>query len=144
MGSGLLADELHWPTAPRLTPTLRFGFAVDGGGCVFENLSTRFRSISKKPHCGQTVAGFEGQTPDAGDAIMNCDAREVATYREGPNPDAGGAIRNRDASQAAAAKEGVSPDAGDAIRNRDARQAAAVEEGALPDAGNAIRNRDAL
>ena len=27
--SGLLADELHWPAAPSLTPTLCFGVAVD-------------------------------------------------------------------------------------------------------------------
>ncbi len=34
-GSGLLADQLHWPSRKRITPALRFGFAVDVVGEAF-------------------------------------------------------------------------------------------------------------
>ena len=34
MGLWLLADQLYRSATPSLTPTLCFGFAVDGGGCA--------------------------------------------------------------------------------------------------------------
>ena len=124
--SGFLADELYWPVCKSITPALCFGFAVDGGGCDYENLSPRFRSIPKKCHCGQAGAVSEGLTPDAGDAVGDRDARQAGAVIEGAPPDASDAVTNRDARQAAAATEDATPDAGDAITNGDARQAFAA------------------
>ncbi len=167
-GSGFLADQLHRSASERVTPALRFGFAVDGEGEHFGNPRTHFRSIPKKCHCGQAGAVEEGLIPDAGDAVRDRDARQAGAAPEGPFPDAGDAVRDRDTRQAAAGLEGVIPDAGeqtvfpesdareagavyeggslyagDAIRGRDARQATAASEGTRPNAGNAIRDRDA-
>ena len=101
-GSGLLADHLNWSATNGIAPTLRFGFAVDGGSGFVENLSTRFRSIPKKCHCGQAAASPEGPIPDAGDAVGDRDARQATAAIEGRLPDAGDAIRNRDTRQALA------------------------------------------
>jgi hypothetical protein len=90
MGSGFLADQLHWPICKSLTPTLCFGFAVDGGGCELENPFVRIRSIPKKCHCG--LAGKEGPIPDTGDAIRDRDARQAGAFAEGPTPDAGDSL----------------------------------------------------
>ena len=70
-GLGLLTNQLYWHTTPIITPTLRFGFAVYGGGSLIENLFPRFRSIPKKSYCGQALAGIEGLLPNAGDTIRN-------------------------------------------------------------------------
>ena len=56
LGSGLLADELYWPTPKSLTPALRFGFAVDGGDGLVENEFIPFRSTPKKCYRGQANA----------------------------------------------------------------------------------------
>ena len=103
----LLANQLYWPTTPSVIPALGFGFAVDGGGCVIENLFTRFRSIPKrsipkKCHSGQAFALLEGTPPDAGDAIRDRDARQAGAPREGTLPDAGDTVRDGDAGQAIA------------------------------------------
>ena len=140
---GFLADKLYRSTPKSLTPTLRFGFAVDGGGCVFENLFTRFRSIPKKCHCGQAVAEPKSAQPNAGNSIRDRNARQASAVSEGPTPDAGNAIRGRDSRQACAAIEGIRLDAGNAIRDRDARQVSASHEGKTPDTGDTIRNSDA-
>ena len=74
--SGLLADQLNWPSRERITPALRFGFAVDGGGCVTEK-SNHLRSIPKKCHCGQAGAVIEDEVSDVGYAIRNPDATQA-------------------------------------------------------------------
>ena len=102
-GSGLLADELDGPTTPFVIPALRFGFAINGGGCVFENTPPCFRSIAKKCYSSQALAGLESVTPDTSDTIRDRDTRQAAAAVEGPIPDASNAIRNRDACEASAA-----------------------------------------
>ena len=143
--SGLLADQLYRSTTKSLAPALRFGFAVDGGGCAGENVVMRllFRSIPKKCHSGQAAAHNEGVVPETGNAGGDRDARQAAAASEGPLLDAGDAIRNRDARQTGAVREGMLTDAGDTFTNRDARQAFAATEGRQPDAGDAVRDRDA-
>ena len=101
-GLWLLTNQLYRPSFKSITPTLCFGFAVDGGGGAAKSQAlVIFWSIPKKGHRG-----------------------EAAALKEGPIPDAGNAIRNRDAHKAPAILEGIPPNAGNAIRNRDARQAA--------------------
>ena len=104
-GSGLLADQLHWPTCKSLTPALRFWFAVDGGERTFEGVICNLRSIPKECYCGQAFAGKEGHLPDTGDAITNRDAGQLSAQSEGACPDAGDTIRNRDTRQVGAARE---------------------------------------
>ena len=161
---GLLTNQLYRPTTKSITPAFGFGFAVDGGGCALENLSTRFRSIPKKCHFGQAFAAQEGRIPDPSDTIRNCDdcqasgpesavpdagdavgysdACQAGTVIEGIGPDPSDAVTNGDACHAGAPREWHSPDAGDAITNRNALQAGAVNEGSHPNTGNAVRNRD--
>ena len=118
---GFLADQLHWPSRERITPALCFGFAVDGGGRLFESVFCHLRGIPKKCHCCQAGAATKGKLPDAGDVVTNRDARQAAAGAEGPIPNAGDPFTYRDARQALAAIEGISPDAGNAIRNGDTR-----------------------
>ena len=140
---GFLADQLDRPTTPSITPTLCFGVAVDGGSCAFKNPFTRFRSISKKCHCGQVGALKEGAQADAGNAVRDRNTRQASAEPEGLLPDADDIVTNRDACQAVAKNEGKIPYAGNAIRDRDATQDFASTEGTPPYAGNTIRNRDA-
>ena len=141
--SGLLADELHWPTTPSLTPALRFGSAVDGWRSFVEWIFS-LRGIPKKCDTRQVGAVTEGELPDAGDAIRNRDIFQVGAVSEGYISDADDGIRNRDIFQAGAVSEGPVSDAGDAITNRDFRQTAALPEGAISKAGNTIAKLDSL
>ena len=116
-GSGLLTNQLYRPSRERIAPALRLRLSVDGGGCEYENHATRFRSISKKCHCGQAGAVVEGAVPDAGDAIRNRDARQAATVKEGAMPNSGKLTVFPDPyiRQAGAAREGVFSDTGDRL-----------------------------
>ena len=141
---GLLTDELNWSSGERITPSLRFGFAADGGWGFCKNLFSRFRSIPKKCHTGQVAAGTEGPTPDAGDTIRDRDSRQFGTVTEGFPSYTGDAVRYRDTCQAPAVREGPFPDSIYAIRNSDARQVLAVPECRFADAGNAVGDRYGL
>ena len=105
-GLWLLTNQLYRPSCKSVTPTLCFGFAVDGGGGSGENILPFFRSIPKKCHCGQVGALKEGPIPDAGNAIRNRDARQAFAATEGRTPDAGElTVRpESDAGQARAAR----------------------------------------
>ena len=141
--SWLLTNQLYWPTTKSITPTLRFGFAIDCGVGFFENFFPFLRSIPKKCYSGQAGAVFECVIPDAGDAIWNRDTPQANAAMESITLYDGDTIWNRDARQAVASHEGTPCDAGDAIWNRNARQAAARPEGIPHDEVDAIRDRDA-
>ena len=102
-GSGFLADQLYRPPRKSLTPALRFGFAVDDRGRIFENFFPRFRCIPKKCHRCEAAAVKEGIVPNVGDAIANRDARQAGALTEGHRSDASNTIRNCDTCQFAAA-----------------------------------------
>ena len=104
-GSGLLTNQLYRLITPFVTPALSFGFAVDGGEGIEENIS-RFRSIPKKCYNLQTGATLEGINPDAGDPITNRDACQFIALREGILPDTGDAVRYRDTRQVGTVTEG--------------------------------------
>ena len=73
-GSGLLADQLNWPSRERIAPALRFGFAVDRGGSLFESFFCHLRLISKEGYRGQVAATSEGFGLDVGNVIGDRDA----------------------------------------------------------------------
>ncbi len=55
--SGLLADQLHWPSRERITPALCFVFSINCGSCIFENTLIRNRrSVPEKRHTSQAGA----------------------------------------------------------------------------------------
>ena len=66
-----LANQLYRPATPSITPTVRIGFAVNGGGGSGENIFPFLRSIPKKCHCSQALTVKESRIPDAGNAIRN-------------------------------------------------------------------------
>ena len=95
--SGLLADELHWPSRERITPTLCFWFAIDCGGRIVKYPLTHSWSIPKKCHRDEATTFSEGLTPDTSDTIRDRDARHATAVTEGAIPDVGNTIRNCDA-----------------------------------------------
>ena len=119
--SWLLTNQLYWPITPSVTPALRFGFAVDGWGSLFENFFPFLRSIPKKCYLCQILAVREGPITDAGDTVTNRDDRQTTAGLEDILPDAGDAIRNRDARQAGALSKGSMSYTGDTVRDSDAR-----------------------
>ncbi|MDG1854500.1 MAG: hypothetical protein P8I97_10090 [Verrucomicrobiales bacterium] len=61
-GLGLLTNQLYRPTCKSITPTLGFGFAVDGGGCFAESQAlVIFWSIPKKCYTRQAGDTFAGR-----------------------------------------------------------------------------------
>ena len=95
-GLGLLTNQLYRPTTKSIAPTLRFGFAVDGGWRTFESAASDLRRITKKCHSRQTSASIKGPAADVGNALCDNDARQAGAPNEGIPPDTSNAIRNHD------------------------------------------------
>ena len=139
-GSGLLVDELNWPIRERIAPTLCFGVAVDGGGCVYENLFSHFRSIAKKYQFRQAVTALKHSVPDNFNSRRNGNATQASAMEEGIIPDTGDTVRDCDVRKVAAPMEGFVPNGGRTVTNRDASQVPAFIERGITDGADAIKD----
>tara|TARA_R110002167_G_scaffold132171_1_gene316346 strand:+ start:356 stop:592 length:237 start_codon:yes stop_codon:yes gene_type:complete len=74
------------------------------GGYTTERITSNSgSSCSKTVDCGKAAAAIECDSPDAGDAVGNSDARQASAAIECVTPDAGDTVANGDARQASAA-----------------------------------------